>query len=327
MTTLTRFESLEPNENELVAEMIEAMHRQQEKDFPPGATGRAAHAKHTGLVKITFAVEPDLPPDLAVGVFAQPRTYEGWLRFSSGNGKPQSDGVKDLRGAAIKLHDVPGERIPESDEPTTQDFILLNTPAIPLGTVKLFHGVITLGQTKFAAKMLPTHPHVVAGLAKAVITPTSPADIPYWSNTASLLGPDQVVKYVLLPTSTYTSPKREKHDDYYLSDHLQEHLSQTEATFDFMVQVRTDPDTMPVEDIAVRWDEEKAPLVKVATVTVAQQDFRTAARNQLAEELTFSIAHALQAHRPIGAVARARMSIYGGMAAWRHNRDQRTKSV
>ncbi|MFD9575336.1 hypothetical protein ACFWBI_36640 [Streptomyces sp. NPDC059982] len=327
MGTLTRYETLEPNEDELVSEMIEAMHQQQEKDFPPGATGRAAHAKHTGLVNITFAVEPDLPPHLAIGVFAQPRTYEGWLRFSSGNGSPQSDGVKDLRGAAIKLHDVPGERIPESDEPTTQDFILLNTPAIPLGTVKLFHGVITLGQAKFAAKMLPTHPGVVAGLAKAVITPTSPADIPYWSNVASLLGPDQVVKYVLQPTSTYTSPKREKHEDNYLSDHLQEHLSQTEATFDFMVQVRTDPDAMPVEDIAVRWSEEKAPLVKVATVTIPQQEFRTAARNQLAEELTFSIAHALQEHRPIGAVARARMRIYAGMAAWRHNRDQRTKSV
>jgi hypothetical protein len=327
MTSLTRFETLEPNEDELVAEMIDAMHRQQEKDYPPGATGRAAHAKHTGLVEITFTVEPDLPAQLRVGVFAQPHTYNGWLRFSNGNGSPQPDGVKDLRGAAIKLHDVPGERIPESDEPTTQDFILLNTPAIPLGTVKLFHEVITLSQAKFAAKMLATSPHVVAGLAKAVITPTSPADIPYWSNTASLLGPDQVVKYVLQPTSAYTSPKREKHEDYYLSDHLQEHLSQADATFDFMVQLRTDPNTMPVEDIAVQWDEEAAPLVKVATVTIPQQEFRTAARYALAEELTFSIAHTLAEHRPIGAVARARISIYGAMAAWRHQRDQRTKTV
>ncbi|MFJ2862961.1 hypothetical protein [Kitasatospora sp. NPDC087314] len=56
----------------------------------PAPTGRAARAKHTGLVKITFAVEPDLPPNLRVGVFAEPHTYEGWLRFSSGNGTPQS---------------------------------------------------------------------------------------------------------------------------------------------------------------------------------------------------------------------------------------------
>ncbi|MFD4401037.1 hypothetical protein [Kitasatospora sp. NPDC058478] len=327
MTALTRFETPEPNEDQLVAEMIEAMNRQQEKDYPPGATGRAAHAKHAGLVKITFAVEPDLPANLRVGVFARPHTYEGWLRFSSGNGTPQSDDVKDLRGAAIKLHDVPGERIPESDEPTTQDFILLNTPAIPLGTVKLFHDVITLEPAKFAAKTLTTHPHVLAGLAKAVITPTSPADIPYWSNTASLLGPDQVVKYALVPTSPYTSPGREKHQDHYLSDHLQEHLSQTDATFDFMVQLRTDPDTMPVEDIAVEWSTDRAPLVKVATLTIPRQEFRTAARNQLAEELTFSIAHALQDHRPIGAVARARIHIYGHMATWRHQRDQRTKTT
>ncbi|MGC0422490.1 hypothetical protein [Embleya sp. AB8] len=327
MDALTRFETPEPNEDKLVAEMIEAMHRQQEKDYPPGATRRAAHAKHTALLAIKFAVEPDLPPELAIGVFARPHTYDGWLRFSNGNGSPQSDDVKDLRGAAIKLHDVPGERIPESDEPTTQDFILLATPAIPLGTVKLFHEVITLSPAKFAAKMLTTHPHVVAGLAKAVITPTSPADIRYWSNVAYLLGPDQVVKYVLVPTSTYTSPKPEKHDDDYLGTHLQEHLSQTDATFDFMVQLRTDPDTMPVEDIAVEWKEDAAPLVKVATLTIPMQDFRTADRNTLAEELAFSLTHTLKEHRAIGAVARARMRIYDGMATWRHQRDQRTKST
>lgn len=62
-------------------------------------------------MKLSLAVEPGLPPEPGVGVFAQPRTHDGWLRFSSGNGSPQSDGVKDLRGAAITRHDVPGERM------------------------------------------------------------------------------------------------------------------------------------------------------------------------------------------------------------------------
>ncbi|GAB2710533.1 hypothetical protein [Kitasatospora kifunensis] len=53
MSTLTKYETPEPGEDELAAETTEAMHRQQEKDRPPGTTGRAAHAKHTGPAKIT----------------------------------------------------------------------------------------------------------------------------------------------------------------------------------------------------------------------------------------------------------------------------------
>jgi hypothetical protein len=321
---LTPYEQREPDEDEMIVAMIAAMKRQQERDYPPGATGRAAHAKHTALLEMSFAVHEDIPAHLRVGVFAEPRVYQGYLRFSNGNGAPQPDGIKDLRGAALKLHGVDGEHIPESDELDTQDFILLNTPAIPLGTVRLFTDVITLSQAKFAARTAVSHPHVLAGLAKAVITPSSPADIPYWSNVAALLGPDQVVKYSIVPTSEYTSPAREKHDDNFLGDHLEQHLAQGPVTFDFKIQLRTDPQSMPVEDIAVEWSETASVPVTVATVIVQPQPFRTAARNSLAEELAFSPAHALVEHRPIGAVARARIAIYAQMVGWRHDRDGRT---
>jgi hypothetical protein len=323
MSELTRFETLGPNEDRLLDEIIDSMHRQQEKDNAPGATYRAVHAKHNALLRIKFEVEGNLPPGLAIGLFSEPYTYDGWLRFSNGDPTRRADATKDFRGAAIKLHDVPGERIPESNEPTTQDFILLNTPGMATGTVELFHDAIVMGTASFAVK----HPHVAAGLIRQFDSPSSPADIKYWSNTPSLLGPDQVVKYVLVPTSAYVSPSPEKREDDYLSEHLEQHLSQGDATFDFMVQVRTDADTMPVEDISVHWSEDAAPLVKVASLTISPQDFRTAARNDLSEELSFSIAHSLAEHRPLGAIARARMRVYGEMASWRQARDHRARSL
>jgi hypothetical protein len=157
---------------------------QAEKDFKPGSTLQDAHAKHTGLLEITFAVEPTLPPAFRVGLFAEPGTFKGWLRFSNSNGTAQPDSVKDVRGCAIKLRGVPGRRIPESDEPTTHDFVLVSMPTMPLGIVKLFHGAIywntEWSPLLFVAKMLVTgQTHVLDELKHGKINPTSPTDIRY----------------------------------------------------------------------------------------------------------------------------------------------------
>ncbi|WP_262059803.1 transposase domain-containing protein [Streptomyces sp. STR69] len=82
----------------------------------------------------------------------------------------------------------------------------------------------------------------------------------------------------------------------------------------------------PIEDISVEWNEDAAPLVKAAALTISSQDFRTAGRNDLSEELSFSIAHSLVEHRPLGSIARACMRAYGEIADWRQARDHRARS-
>lgn len=55
--------------------------------------------------------------------------YPAWIRISSSSGKIQSDKAKDLRGFAIKIMGVKGERFQTQDEEKeTQDFILLSYP-------------------------------------------------------------------------------------------------------------------------------------------------------------------------------------------------------
>jgi hypothetical protein len=303
-----------------------------ERDYPAGGTRRDAHPKHTGLLRARFTVEAELPPALRVGVFAAAASYDAWVRLSNASGTPQSDAIRDVRGCAIKLLKVGGTPIAENDEPGNQDFLLVSIPTMPLGTVKLFHDAIYYSiersRLQLIVKMLLTgNGRVLKALDGARTHPTSPLDIRYWSTTPYLLGAEQVVKYSLVPTSPRKSAMPATRTDTYLSDNLAQHLREADASFDFMVQRRGAAASMPVENAAIEWREDVAPFVKVATLHIPQQDFRTAERDAQAEALAFSPGHARIEHRPIGAVNRARMRIYKALADFRHQRDQRPKVV
>jgi hypothetical protein len=313
----------EPDEEKLAAAIERLMREKLERDYVPGATRRDAHPKHLGLLKGVFAVEANLPPELRVGLFAEPRVYEAWVRSSSASGKPQSDAIADLRGLAIKLLEVGGEKIPESDQPHTQDFVLLSIPTMPLGTVKLFHDAIYFG-TKwslalFAAKMLFTgQSRVLKELGAARQHQTSPLEIRYWSTTPYAFGSDRAVKYSLLPTSGTPTTLPATLTANYLTDAAERRLATEAVTFDFAVQVRAAG--MPLANAAPRWDETVAPFRKVATLTIPAQVFRTDERDALAEALSFSPAHARVEHRPLGSINRARMRIYRALSDFRHQR-------
>ena len=96
-----------------------------DKDRRPVRRGQ--HPKHHGCVRAEFTVEPNLPVDLQLGIFHEPRTYPAWIRFS--NGSQDDDGDGDIHGMAIKLMDVAGPKVldDERDE-QTQDFVLMDHP-------------------------------------------------------------------------------------------------------------------------------------------------------------------------------------------------------
>jgi hypothetical protein len=299
--------------------MTAIMRPKMAADYAPGGTLRDAHPKTVGLLRGRFTLERDLPPELRVGVFRTPATLECWVRFSNSSGTPQPDSKPDARGVAIKLL-APG------GDPLGQDFILLSAPTMPLGTVALFrdavHYAIDSSPLLLAGKLLLTgHPGVLLGLAALRIKPTSLLDIRYWSTTPYRFGKDQAVKYSLVPTSSHRSRRTAKPGDDYLSDAMQAHLAKYVASFDFCVQLRRGD--MPIEDAAVRWDERRSPFVKVATLTLPKQKFRTPARRAMAETLSFSPRNAQAAHAPLGGLNRARVKIYKALSQFRHRRDKR----
>lgn len=318
-------EQLEPNEAAMIAEMTAILRRKMASDYAKGDTRRDAHPKAVGLLRGRFRVEPNLAPEYRVGLFKTPRDFDCWVRVSNSSGTIQSDAIKDARGIAIKLM-APGGKGRDADKALGQDFVLLNSPVMPLGTVALFrdavHYAIESSPLLLGAKLLLTgNAGVLLGLAALRSNPSSPLDIRYWSTTPYRWGQHEAVKYSLRPTSRFHSKRPAKPSESYLSDAMQTHLSAHVASFDFCVQLRRMG--MPIEDAAQRWDERKSPFVKVATLRLARQSFRTPARQALAEALVFSPGHARPAHAPLGGLNRARIKIYRALSRFRHQRNQR----
>ncbi|HEX6016305.1 MAG TPA: hypothetical protein VFY87_31770 [Geminicoccaceae bacterium] len=87
-------------------------------------------------------------------------------------------------------------------------------------------------------------------------------------------------------------------------------------------QLRTNPETMPIEDALVAWPEQESPYLPVARITVPPQPAWSEARaRQVDDGLSFSPWHGLAAHRPLGLVNRARKVAYPVAARFRAERN------
>jgi len=290
---------------------------------------RGQHAKTTGCVTAEFRIADDIPSDLRHGIFRQPgRTFSAIVRFSNAPGKFEKDGVGTARGLAIKLLDVAGARAVPDDGDTTQDFLMVNHPVFPFPNPKAY--VETMSR-----KSIPLIGDVVAIAHLALLEPaelkvvkeikdkhvSSPLGISYWSGSPYWLGPavregGHAVKYSAVPRPVEPGgpDHPEELPDDYLTRALAAGLQSSEAVFDFKVQLQTDPEAMPVEDVSVYWDEgEKrgSPPKTVATLRIPRQ--KVDPDGDLArkcESISFNPWHALAEHRPIGGMNRLRKVVY-----------------
>lgn len=74
---------------------------------------------------------------------------------------------------------------------------------------------------------------------------------------------------------------------------------------------------MPVEDAQAEWPETESQYQTVARLTIPVQTAWDPAKDGYFEDLSFSPAHALAAHRPLGGINRARLLAYQMLAARR----------
>lgn len=307
---------------ELTENIINMLKEKTKKDYKKNHIKREAHSKCLGLLKAQFIVNENLPKEYKIGVFKSPKTYNAFIRISNSNPKTKGDNSKDIRGFAIKLLGVDGEKC-ESNESGTQDFLLINTNIMPIGTLKLFHDAIYY-MTKsnpliFGGELLIQGKLVkILNLIKNMKHETSPLDVRYFSTTPYMFG-DKIVKYILIPTSTYKSKLPKNLTATYLSENMQNHLKKHEATFDFLIQIQTNENEMPTNDASITWNIKKSKIVKVATLKIPIQIFATKERYKLAENLSFSPGHSLIEHRPIGDINEARVKIYEEMSKFRHS--------
>jgi len=285
------------------------------------------HAKSHGIVTGSLRVHDDLPPELAQGLFARSGTYEIVMRYASEPGQIDPDTAKRARGVALKVLDVEGEKLDPSW--SSQDFLFNTWPVLPDGDAASYLMAIQ-ERDKHAGHHLRTDAATLARTRspQALLFERTPNLHPvahtYYSQAAFRHG-EYVAKHNLRPVGPDIAAVADREVGRgdapgVLKDWVRKFFTTGTATYELGVQLRTDADTMPVEDTSVTWPEETSPYRPVATLTLPPQETFSAARRTYAEDrMSWRIWNGLAAHRPLGSINRARRAVYAELSQWRHD--------
>lgn len=323
-TTQLATESIPPGEAGRIRDLAARLQAKIVRENPAGIMRRDAHPKMHGVVKAEFTVEPGLPSELRIGVFAQPRTYQAWIRFSNQSPSRGPDSERDIRGMAIKLMGVPGEKLLERQKhEQTQDFILISTKVFVTRDVAQFDDMIKAMTGSLWSKIgfFGLHWRVILNLVKSLRKFANPLQTRYFSTTPYLFGAT-AVKYAAIPQVRHPDKLPSAPGDDYLREAMIAQLRREDALFDFAVQLQTDAGTMPIEDPGRAWDESASPWRKLATIRIPRQEFDSEAQRTFGENLSFTPWHCLPAHRPLGGINRARRVVYDLISTFRHEWNQ-----
>lgn len=292
---------------------------------------RDAHAKAHGCVRARFSVNENNSSSIAIGLFSKSKTYDAWIRFSNGAGTPRADSVSDGRGMSIKILGVEGDKVLEGErDATTQDFLLINHPVFFVRNAADYIEFVRSENEGNPEAFYNSRPHEAS--ISLAIAERIPADIlneSYFSMTPYYLG-EEFVKYAVKPVLCESgneiteafNEQASSNEPNYLNITLTERLEHASACFDFMVQLRTDPGRMPLEDPTIEWDRAVSPLQSVARIEIPPQHFNSPAQERYCENLSFTPWHSLPEHRPAGGINRVRRSIYEQISNLRHEANE-----
>lgn len=328
-----------PDEQETIDGIIEGMTQQsrtvEEREHH---AVRASHAKSTACVIGDLVVAPDLPPELAQGLFGQPGTFKVAVRFAQGPGETLGDRVSTHRGMSVKVFGVKGEKL-AGHEADTQDFVLATGTTFPSGTAAGFlrDGTVIGKSTSLpegvksaVSSTMRNFNRVLhafgteSPLADFFGHPFShPLSDSYFSQVPIRFG-DYVAKLGAAPASEAQVALR----DWRLDPHTDEdgfrhaaveYLRRHEAVFLLKAQLWADAERQPIEDASIAWPEEISAYQTIATIRLPPQNAYSSERVRYFDEvMTFRPAHSLEAHRPLGSVMRARLQVYKALSNFRH---------
>ena len=317
-------EKLMPGEEEYLDSIISSFTKQMHLLWKSGAFERGGNTKTHGIVRGEFIVHQNLPPALRHGIYAQPKTYRAWVRFS-GPGPYITPDIEDVgfMSISIKLMGVPGPKLME-DEKFTQDMFGVSTPTFVTPDTKA-NAQLQIESVKNAQifYFLNFHrPHVLDLIMQSlwIKTQSSPFEAPYFSCVPYLLGEGQAMQYSIWPNSSRKTriprlPFRPPDD--YLRDAMIVSLAKGDVEFDVRLQLQTHPHLMPIENNAVLWPEKLSPRIPAATLRLPKQKFDSAAQMEFAKRLSYNPWHCIPEHRPLGNQSRARRRMYSELSRLR----------
>jgi hypothetical protein len=327
------YEVFEEGEAETRDKLMATLHDISETTFKDsGHALRSVHAKSHGLLTGELHVLPDLPTELAQGIFKSPGTWPVVMRLSTIPGDILDDNVSTPRGLAIKVIGVDGERLEGSEGDVTQDFVLVTGAAFGAPTAKKFLSQLKLlaGTTDKAPRLKSALAAVLRGTERALeavggtsgtlktlggYPETHILGETFYSQAPLLFGPF-MAKIAVMPVSPGLRALTDRPLDFSgkpnaLRDAVVEYFALNSAEWEVRVQLCTDVQQMPIENAAVPWPENLSPYLAVARITAPSQAAWSAARaTAIDDNMSFSPWHGIAAHRPIGSIMRVRKLAY-----------------
>ncbi|MGX5700298.1 catalase family protein [Acinetobacter kookii] len=335
-------EQKQENEEEDIQYIVDYMTQSNTEVFDKHRHAvRDAHAKSHGFLKGILTIPENLPDHLAQGIFSHPGYYDVMVRLSAAPGDLRSDKTPVPHGFALKILNVPGERLlPEdSSEGKNQDFLMVNMPVLVFGTVRKYMQMLPFMTEAERAPELVMRglrgvmrgvDHLVsrAGLqASATIKGLARSQHHILGETyhsmAALRYGNYIAKISVAPESEsvkqLTGIPMQIHEDSGIRDLVQDFFKRNTADYVIRAQLCTNLDRMPVEDAAVLWDEDESPHQVIGTLHFPkQQTFSPARRVYSDDVLSFNPWHGVKKHQPLGSIMRVRMQVYERSSCFRH---------
>ena len=319
-------EKLAPGEEAHLDSIIASFEKQMRLLWMPGRFERGGNTKTHGIVRGEYMIHDNLPGELRHGIYAQPRMYRAWVRFS-GPGPYITPDIDDIgfMSISIKLLGVPGPKLMD-EEKFTQDMFGVSTPTFvtPDTDANAQLQVESLKNTQIYYFLNFHRSHVLDFIMQALWlkTQSSPFEAPYFSCVPYLLGEGHAMQYSVWPRSTRRTPIPRlplRPPDDYLRDAMVATLAKEDVEFDIRLQRQTDSHLMPLENNAVLWPEKLSPRVSVATLRIPRQKFDFPAQLDFAKSLSYNPWHCIPEHRPLGNQSRARRRMYDTLSKLRHS--------
>jgi hypothetical protein len=317
-------ERTQPDEDEHLDDIITTFTAQMRRLWNPGHFERGGNTKTHGVVRAEFVVRDDLPEHMRRGIFAEPRTYRAWVRYS-GPGPYVTPDIDDVgfMSMSIKLMDVSGPKLLD-DEKLTQDLFGISTPTFVTPDTRtnaqLQHWSYKNAQVFYFLNVRESH--ILDSIMQLLWTKTqtSPLEGEYFSCVPYLLGEGQAMQYSFRPrleTRTRVPRLPLRPPDNYLRDAMVVTLAERDVEFDILLQLQTDPFLMPIENNAVLWPTKLSPRVPAAVVRIPKQRFDSPEQLAFARVLSYNPWHCIPEHRPLGNQSRARKRMYSELSRLR----------
>jgi hypothetical protein len=353
----SQIDSLSPSFGENLETVIQGVERYVAASVTTEGTGHAvrfAHAKAYGFVRGEVEILDALPTEYAQGIYARPGNHDALIRFSNGAAHLGPDTMLPTgTGLALKIFGIAGRTLLD-DEPDagTFDYANINAPIFFCNTVahylfihnlftelpvyfaqgkpgrnRFYHdyltgkgtlaekdwiwdeffAFLTIGKIPAANLLLSTYWTMGAVRHGDYMAKVRIAPVPAFA--------DQVVQRSIVPNSA---------PEVYRPALVAE-LQARPYEFDIQVQLCTDLERTPIQDVTVEWPEQLSPPVTVAKLRIPRQDISGDDNLEKLDGLSFTPWRVTAEHAPLGETMRLRKEVYRRASILRHqlNRQDR----